>query len=499
MKNIHYLLILIGLLLWAPVTQYAQRDTIKRSTRTIDRRLVPQRMQPVPIAGALNPSSLLFTGTYYGKYLGKKAILSFTPKRDPESPDRYLISIILRVEDNGTQQYSGQAIYKRKETSLHFIKLERRRGSSILIEKMKVLNEGEFVVMDLVHQLNLIFAKDRSLIYEKVDRQFLNNRNSFEGTWKGTADKNEFLLYIDKKAHSYFFSLTYGRSGRERETYGRYFTELPPEWVLPNMMRSIILYNDAFTKSIELRFLELQLHDTNWLYGEIVRNGRQYDIVFEKYVRPPIIPTTITLNRFPWPPPRATSIYDLPRSAFDDMGTLGEVDDFLSATLENNGYESAAKSYYRTPNGFALVTGLEQIDCDGAPMDGADRWKIETRFKKSFKLSDIFSQLLFIPPSHYRIFVFIVTDDLTNDEGPAPSPDEADGWRNAGINALPDEIKGMPFTSGHECSVRVYQFEKVRGKVNPEVLLSATNDCWKGCDTHLMNTGLLAAFTEIRP
>ena len=69
---------------------------------------------------------------------------------------------------------------------------------------------------------------------------------------------------------------------------------------------------------------------------------------------------------FPWPPPRASTMMNIEDAALrvaGDSTTLGQVDAELRAALNDAGYVD--KSYFAVPDGFALVTRLEQIDDDG--------------------------------------------------------------------------------------------------------------------------------------
>ena len=56
------------------------------------------------------------------------------------------------------------------------------------------------------------------------------------------------------------------------------------------------------------------------------------------------------------------------------IAKLGDVDSILSNVLHGNGY--VEQSYYAVPDGFALVTKLDQINTDGTSKALSDRWSI---------------------------------------------------------------------------------------------------------------------------
>jgi len=92
---------------------------------------------------------------------------------------------------------------------------------------------------------------------------------------------------------------------------------------------------------------------------------------------------------------------------------LGDVDSLITANLSKSGYQFRPNKYFYTPNGFALVTQIEQIDCEGKPLDKAKRWAVNiSEFEKDFNLIDYLRSLSVEKDGRYRIFAFVVTDDL---------------------------------------------------------------------------------------
>ncbi len=80
---------------------------------------------------------------------------------------------------------------------------------------------------------------------------------------------------------------------------------------------------------------------------------------------------------FLWPPPDCSAKTVLNRSYFQSAVQLADVDDILLKALRKCGYTD--KSHYYVPNGFALVTRIEQIDENGVPLlDSKERCSVET-------------------------------------------------------------------------------------------------------------------------
>src|SRR5262249_41717819 len=79
------------------------------------------------------------------------------------------------------------------------------------------------------------------------------------------------------------------------------------------------------------------------------------------------------LPAFPWPPPAASAIYVFPKDVFLRSSTIGEVSAAIISALERSGYTE--RSFYQTSGGgIAMVTRLERISMDGAPLESGLRW-----------------------------------------------------------------------------------------------------------------------------
>jgi hypothetical protein len=184
-------------------------------------------------------------------------------------------------------------------------------------------------------------------------------------------------------------------------------------------------------------------------------------IACSTYSRPNPTPTT-TLPDFPWPPPEPSEFSTL---SFEEATTLGDVNYRLLEALDARGYDD--RSYYGVPNGFAIVTRIEQIDSKGFPKN-TNRWVSELApiSLKEFSWDEYLEALFKAPEGHYRIFVFIVTSDLVISSGTPVSQGEAETWKLKGANKLPTDMERLPFTKDHTCTVYVYEFVQ-SGHGNP--------------------------------
>ena len=196
--------------------------------------------------------------------------------------------------------------------------------------------------------------------------------------------------------------------------------------------------------------------------------------------RPPI-------PSFPWPPPAASASEQIPNdllAASATLHSLGDVNTRLAAALEKSGY--AEMKYYAVPNGFALVTRLEQIEADGRPKPEPDRWSSNSPAFRS--LSDYLRALFSANPGHYRMIVLIVTDVPFAESETKVSEAEAVEWLRAGLNRLPPEIAERPYNPDVVSTALIYEFEKDQGK-DPQL----NEPSRLGAHEHLTHSGIWGA------
>jgi len=169
------------------------------------------------------------------------------------------------------------------------------------------------------------------------------------------------------------------------------------------------------------------------------------------------------LPKFPWPPPTPSTTAKIPRELMELASaktTFAEVSGHLEHALDEAGYGEL--SYYWVPNGFALVTRLEQFNEDGSPKDPpAARWAVHAeRSSQAFSLSDYLKALFTAEKGHFRLIVFVITDQPFASEPVEVNPDEALKWLQQGMNKLPSKVAEEEFSAQHDVIALIYEFEQ---------------------------------------
>jgi hypothetical protein len=170
------------------------------------------------------------------------------------------------------------------------------------------------------------------------------------------------------------------------------------------------------------------------------------------------------------------------------MASLGDLNGFLTAALAQTGYRE--KSYYAVPDGFALVTRLEQIEIDGRSKT-LDRWSADA--PQVHSLRAYLDALLRAAPGYYRVVALVVTDVPFTQSNGRVSESDALAWLRGGVPWLPTAIADRPYTAEVACTALIYEFERPAGG-DPTILLPSRLDA----HTHLVKSGLWDALTADR-
>jgi hypothetical protein len=181
---------------------------------------------------------------------------------------------------------------------------------------------------------------------------------------------------------------------------------------------------------------------------------------------PPPGPSVESIPQFPWPPPLASGTDIIPRSLLSNSqtGLLKDVDQRLADALEACGY--TGNSYYAVPDGFALVTHLEQINPDGTSRPMPGRWAAQVQPLSTFSLSEYLKALFTANPGRYRVIVLVVTSHPFSQADAKVSKEEALGWISKGLNQLPASIGNLPFTADYAATALIYEFDEPRAGGN---------------------------------
>jgi len=165
----------------------------------------------------------------------------------------------------------------------------------------------------------------------------------------------------------------------------------------------------------------------------------------------------MTLPDFPWPPPEPSVQMRLPLEPFKRSMDLKNVSSKLTSSLRQAGYWEY--SFYRIPNGFALVTRLERMNEDGSPATESVRYRLPGD-RETFSLGTYIKRLFFASTGYYRLIVFIVTDLPFTASGDPINEREALKILRDGANVLPSGYKQMKFSDAYGVDALIYEFKK---------------------------------------
>lgn len=165
---------------------------------------------------------------------------------------------------------------------------------------------------------------------------------------------------------------------------------------------------------------------------------------------------------------------------------LGDIDRLLSNSLFQSGY--IEKSYYLVPEGFAIVTQMEQTFPDGRPRIGTERWSVQAAPRvEEWSLAAYLRALLTAPEGYYRVIALIVTPVRFTEASASITGQQGIALVRGGSNRPPDEIERQPVDPDVVCTALIYEFQRRQGM--PDVLVPGRLDAM----THLRQSGLWAA------
>lgn len=164
------------------------------------------------------------------------------------------------------------------------------------------------------------------------------------------------------------------------------------------------------------------------------------------------------IHEFPWPPPTPSTSYRIPDTYFGDSKTIGAVTDQITRALETSGY--VERRYYTLPvTGIALVTRLEHFNEDGSPAN--ERWaSVESN---QFNLYRYLRGLYFTDPGHYRVIVFLISQDLPSRSAKQISINDTKEWLGYGLDDIPAGIASQTYKAGHTLAY-IYDFVSSDGR-----------------------------------
>jgi serine/threonine protein kinase len=166
---------------------------------------------------------------------------------------------------------------------------------------------------------------------------------------------------------------------------------------------------------------------------------------------------------FPWPPPKASAKDKIPneflRKTKSEQIFLQDIDRRLNSALDEAGYFD--KSYFAVPDGFAIVTRLEQIHTNGISKPDPQRWASEVGPLREFSISAYLRALFTSNAGYFRVIVFIVTHYPFTQADISVNRDQAVAWLHEGLDKLPRSIGRLSYSEDYSCTALIYEFEKI--------------------------------------
>jgi hypothetical protein len=173
----------------------------------------------------------------------------------------------------------------------------------------------------------------------------------------------------------------------------------------------------------------------------------------------------------PWPPLRPTDRYVFPSELVLRFRTVSEFNNFLVTKLREAGYDSF--SYFSAPGGFSLATRVEQLDEKRAPVAGTRRWIMDTaNGPHSFK--EYILSLLRNRRGHFRVFIFVLTNDPRPPRSEDATPEDAIRWAKTGCASIPETLGGAKITGDYVFYVLTYEFSAEKGRNVEQLYITPT-------------------------
>ncbi len=191
-----------------------------------------------------------------------------------------------------------------------------------------------------------------------------------------------------------------------------------------------------------------------------------------------------------WPPPEPSSKQNISQHILTDTGNLSlptfeNINKILCRSLDWGGYTE--RVYYKVPDGFALITRIEQFEKNGQSKPGDERWLKTIGPPHKVSLHSFLSSLFIPRVGYFRIIAFVVTPESLETEGKADKV-TAQNWFSKGKMSLPDSISEKQITKHHKILAMVYEFKATKINDNPSVNYTSGNTT----DWHLRNAKIMA-------
>jgi hypothetical protein len=194
-------------------------------------------------------------------------------------------------------------------------------------------------------------------------------------------------------------------------------------------------------------------------------------------------PPPQSLPPFPWPPPVASDRIKIPITlGGPGLKKLGEVDTKILAALTQLGY--VQRAHYWIPNGYVLITRVEQIGKDGVAKP--EPYRFSDQLPSPDSVTSYLGGLFTSRPGYFRIIAFVITKGAFNDNGPPLNLSDAFELLR-GPAALPAPVAAQAVPQGAEVTALIYEYQKATvDSETPAVPIHST----VSARTHLERAGL---------
>lgn len=229
------------------------------------------------------------------------------------------------------------------------------------------------------------------------------------------------------------------------------------------VMTGIVTVQDENTLQLATRIFNLDFEEGGAGSPQILGEYTETMLAKNMVHRPPLRAARAALQipEFPWPPPQPSASAKVPSEFLLNAETptsLHEVAERLERAFQQAGY--GEYSYYQAPDGFALVSQIEQFHPDGTSKEIPDRWAATLTPPRSFSLTAYMKSLFTSQAGYYRIIAFIVTSAPFAQTNKRTTPSEAEAWVTGGAGQLPESIGESDYTAHHYCIALIYEFDQ---------------------------------------
>lgn len=430
-----------------------------------------------PADNIKNRPQTRFREQYFGVVNGKDMELILSEKNYEDK-----IELTINLKDlKARQTFRGTKIVTKKVHQLDSLVLKSKEGREKIIESLFLhkYNPNFLNIITATGEVGYFFRGEEPIKNGFYAKPFIS-LDSYRGIYEGRIDGRLAEMKIETRGNGIQLVI---EDKEQRQRYWTFVNQLP-QGNLSFSVGPLRLKSTTSAKEIYIKNLVLDKDNTQVISGSFKVKKKEVGLFFirKSGTEPSVLP------EFPWPPPRPSDFVKFDFDSLKNINQLGDLDSLITHRLNKVGYHLRPNKYFYTPNGFALVTQIEQIDCEGKPLEESKRWNINiSESEKDFNLIDYLRSLNSAKDGFYRIIAFVLTDDLNPLSKIEPTLEEIEDWLVFGSAILPDSLAQRKLTETHYCRIYVYEFNKKEGNIHAEMVQKEKNNCWQTGESHMKN------------